>query len=547
MKLLDHLRINTKILGTVLVVLVLGGVLAALGIFYLSQANNRLDNLVDISMAKVRLAAQLNQKAQEIARAEKNYLLVASAVERSQYASRIDTLTTEIETQLRSLNVLVDADGRTQLDDFRQHWQAYLALDRQIRQLADNGQIQEATDLSRREARAASDLALAEIQAIVDKNDADLDRDKQLSDANYRQALIWMLSFSALALILGVTLGVNISRNIAANLGQMVHIADEISRGNIDHTLTIESRDETGDLAAAFRRMMDYIREVAGIAGRIAGGDLEAQVTPRSGQDTLNLAMRQMVASLNQITQENNRRIWQATGQAELTDQTRGQLETTELGRRIITFLCRYLEAQIGTLYLNNDGSLSLMSSCAYTHRKHLSDRFSIGQGIVGQAALEKQLILISNVPDDYIRVQSGLGDSPPRHLLAIPFLFNNQVGGVIELGRFQPWDEAHLAFLESVMEYIGIVFNVALAYSQSQELLAQTQQQADELQVQTEELQTQQEELRQANEALEQQTRLLRESEQELKAQQEELEVTNEELSEKTRLLSMLRVWLYR
>ncbi len=112
----------------------------------------------------------------------------------------------------------------------------------------------------------------------------------------------------------------------------------------------------------------------------------------------------------------------------------------------------------------------------------------------------------------------------------------------MIELGRFDPWDEVQLDFLANVMEYIAIVFNVAESYTRTQTLLIRTQLQAEELQVQTEELETQQEELRQSNEALEQQTRLLRESEQELKTQQEELEVTNEELSEKTHLLESER-----
>jgi CheY-like chemotaxis protein len=542
MNILNRFRIGTKIAGTVLIVLGLTALVAALGLTYLNQMNDRLDHIVNVSEEKVRLAARLHRNTVEVGRAEKNLILATTTSEREQYAAEADEALAEMADRQARLETLADAEGLALLAQFDEHWQVYLALHRQVRQLAAAGDTEGATALSQGEARTTFDTAAGNLEAIVAKNEADMIADKQASDANFAQARNLMLGGAALAVVLGLALGLAVSRAITASLKEMVHVAGEIARGDVTQTVAVQSHDETGELAAAFNRSIDYLKEMAQVADRIAGGDLDVQVTPKSGRDTLSLAVRQMVADLRRVTAENERRIWQATGQAGLSDQMRGEPTIPDLAQNVITYLCRYLEAQIGALYFSENGRLKLVGSYAYTKRKGLSDQFQVGEGLVGQAALEKQPITISDVPDDYIRVQSGLGESPPRHILVMPFLYEERVAGVIELGCFDEWSDGQVAFLESAAENVAIAFQVAQARARTLELLEETQRQAEELQAQTEELEAQQEELRQANEELEEQAQALKESERRLQVQQEELQATNEELTEKTELLEQQR-----
>ncbi|HEV3263144.1 MAG TPA: response regulator, partial [Gemmataceae bacterium] len=175
---------------------------------------------------------------------------------------------------------------------------------------------------------------------------------------------------------------------------------------------------------------------------------------------------------------------------------------------------------------------LKLLSSHAFRERKHLANQFALGEGLVGQSALERERLVITDVPDDYIKIGSGLGESKPRNIVVLPVLFEGEVKAVVELASFNRYNETHLAFLDRLTESIGIVLNTIAATTRTEELLKQSQALAEESQAQ-------QKELKESNARLEEQTASLRASEELLKKQQEELKQTNEELEEKARELT--------
>ncbi|MEZ0228344.1 MAG: response regulator, partial [Planctomycetota bacterium] len=159
-------------------------------------------------------------------------------------------------------------------------------------------------------------------------------------------------------------------------------------------------------------------------------------------------------------------------------------------------------------------------------------NEYKLGESLVGQAALEKQRILLTRVPDDYIKIGSGLGDASPTNIVVLPVVFEDQVNAVIELASFEPFTDVQLTFLEQLAETIGIVVHTIAGNTRTEELLKQSQ-------ALTEELQGRQAELTKANQQLEEQTRSLTASEELLKKQREELRATNAELEEKAGLLA--------
>ena len=156
----------------------------------------------------------------------------------------------------------------------------------------------------------------------------------------------------------------------------------------------------------------------------------------------------------------------------------------------------------------------------------------------MGQAALEKKPILITDPPEEYIQIASGLGESTPRNIIVIPVLFEEQVLASSSLPRSRPFGEMNLQFLDQLMETIGVVLSTIIANMRTEELLEQSQSLTQELQSQSEELQTRQQELGRSNVELEEQAKSLKASEEKLQTQQEELQATNEELQEKAELL---------
>ena len=281
-------------------------------------------------------------------------------------------------------------------------------------------------------------------------------------------------------------------------------------------------------------RIVMPIRKLTKWAGSIAGGSLELVdvKTPANEIGQLNDSFREAVKSLQRAETDIKRNDWVKTAGAELDDRMRGEQDLALLCSKVMRFVAERIDAQVGAFYIDDGrGIFRLKASYAYKTRKHLSNEFKVGQGLVGQAALEKQPILLARVPDNYIQIVSGLGEKQPRNILVMPLVYDDAALGVIELGSFSSFSEDQRTFLEAAADRIAIGIQSASDRGQLQEALVTTQRQ-------TEELQTQQEELKTANEELEEQAQVLRESEERLRTQQEEMEVTNEELEEKTELL---------
>lgn len=220
------------------------------------------------------------------------------------------------------------------------------------------------------------------------------------------------------------------------------------------------------------------------------------------------------------------------TAQAELSAVMRGGLDPQALCRNIITFLCKYFQAQIGLIYLAEDGGmLKPTAGYAYKSGENAISAYRPGEGLVGQAALGREDMTLTDVPEDHLTITSGLGDVVPRNIYLKPIIYNDEVVGVIELGTLETFTDSHRKFLGLVNDSIA----VAIDSAKSRKQLAISLEESQQL---SEALQAQQETLKLSNEELEQQSEELRSVNEELEQQSEELRTSNEELEEKTEAL---------
>ena len=336
----------------------------------------------------------------------------------------------------------------------------------------------------------------AKVTAFIDAEEQNLKQRLTNTDDLADVSLTFVIAATLLAIILGIIAMLIISRNIFRLVGgepaTISAVADEIAGGNLDVVMQGGVSEGTG------------IRRSIGL----------------------------MLTSLKTNREQVRRQDWLKTGIMRLNDVVSGDPDASTLASRTVTEIAEYMEAHIGAFYLADESiNLSLLGSYAYSDRKNLSNQFRPGEGLVGQAALEQQQIVLHNVPDDYIRITSGLGDHVPRVITVTPFVYENQVKGVIELGFIREMDDIQAEYLRQAMPILAIAVQSAEARDKLGKAL-------EEAQVLSEELQVQQEELKAANEELEEQTQRLQTSEEQLRVQQEEMEVTNEELEEKNELL---------
>ncbi|MBK1882193.1 response regulator [Luteolibacter pohnpeiensis] len=228
---------------------------------------------------------------------------------------------------------------------------------------------------------------------------------------------------------------------------------------------------------------------------------------------------------------------WLRAGQTELGIKLVGEQWMDALGDGILKFLCGYLDAQAGAMFVEDGTEFHRVSTYAAAVDS-VPKTFSKGDGVLSQAVKDGQCFVVSDVPDGYLSVGSSFGKSAPRHLLVMPIHVEGQVKAVLELGFFKPVQESDKELLARVESSIGVAIRSVKYRMRLRELLEQTQQQSEEVQAQSEEL-------RVSNEELEEQSRALMESQSRLELQQTELEQNNVQLEEQTQMLEQQKRYL--
>ncbi|NNM51642.1 MAG: response regulator [Pseudomonadales bacterium] len=313
------------------------------------------------------------------------------------------------------------------------------------------------------------------------------------------------------------------------------------------------------------RLIVKPLHAAAEAANRIALGDFNVRLEAGSRDELGRLlqALIKMRDSLAQRFESDRRAEWVKTCVAELTTHIRGDLDEEAIASTVLNHLVPALHAQVGLLYVFQKDRLNLLGSHALVRRKNLSNSFRLGESLVGQAALERQQIVIEHLPDDYLVIASGMGESTPCQAVVTPIVHEGELRGVIEIGSLSVFSDDDLEILRLSVESIAIALSSAAARFALSEALEQQQAQARRMEDQQEQLrevnddlesqaiqisasesklQQQQEELRRAYTELEEQAQALRASEEGLQAQQEELRVINEELEEQAKLLAEQR-----
>lgn len=358
----------------------------------------------------------------------------------------------------------------------------------------------------------------------------------------------------------------NTMNRLLDEMSDIKALAREITGGNIH--LNVQERSEKDDLMRTFKEM------VAAVQALVEAPETQAkrwqiplpQATDQDG--ALGQTLRQMVANFQEMMEEMEKSMqdiqqqhWRSSGLVDLEAILRESGDSPTLAKELITFLVKYVKAHVGAIYLahevKDETILRLTGSYAYSVRKGNKAEFALGEGLIGQAALEKETILFSEVPDHYI-LSSGLGRTPLRFILVMPFLQAGEIVGVLELGTAHEFSEAHMAFLKQACESIAAAFRKArrdepmqvagailVQHSELREHQQQLRDQQAEVETQMHALQESKQKLRQQEEELRDrytelstQSASLRESEQTLQQRQEQLRLRHEELENQAKAL---------
>jgi HAMP domain-containing protein/CheY-like chemotaxis protein/signal transduction histidine kinase len=296
-------------------------------------------------------------------------------------------------------------------------------------------------------------------------------------------------------------------------------------------------KDLTGNVNLLAANLTSQVRAIAEVATAVTKGDLtrSIQVETRGEVAALKDNINTMISNLRETTERNREQDWLKTNLARFTGMLQGQRELGTVGHMLLSELCPLVSVHQGTIYhlggTEENRELRLLSSYAHTRRP--IETIRLGEGLVGQCAVEKKRILLDDVPPGFIAVSSSLGEAPRVSIVVLPALFEGETKAVIELATVHRFTDVNLAFLDQLTVSIGVVFNTIEATMRTEGLLEQSQRL-------TAQLQSRQNELQQTNEELATKAKLLAEQNAEVERKNSQVEQARFALEEKADQLAL-------
>jgi HAMP domain-containing protein/signal transduction histidine kinase/DNA-binding response OmpR family regulator len=319
---------------------------------------------------------------------------------------------------------------------------------------------------------------------------------------------------------------------------QIINVAREVGvEGRLGGQASVPGaagawRDLTDNVNQLAANLTTQVRSIAEVATAVTKGDLSRNITvaARGEVEALKANINEMIRNLRDTTQKSNEQDWLNSNLARFSHMLQGQRDVTVVARCLLSELADVVAAQQGAFYLGEaleDGTpeYRLVASYAAQERKHLPTVYRAGEGLVGQASIERHQLLVTDLPPDYVQIRSGLGAAPPTNLIVRPITFEGRSLAVLELASFRPFTPVQRTFLDHLAESLGIVLNRLAANRRTEELLAQSQTLTGELQ--------------RTNDELAEKAQMLAEQKSEMEKKNRELEAARQALEEKARQLA--------
>ena len=330
----------------------------------------------------------------------------------------------------------------------------------------------------------------------------------------------------------------NMTDTLATFADQVTNVAREVGvEGRLGGQAHVPGaagtwKDLTGNVTLLAANLTTQVRAIAEVATAVTKGDLtrSIQVETRGEVAQLKDNINTMISNLRVTTESNREQDWIKTNLAKFSNMLQGERELHTVGDMLLSELAPLVGAQQGTIYhlasIDHGSELRLLSTFAQNRNEPPPERITLGEGLVGQCAVEKKRTLLTRAPMDFMSISSSLGDARQVSIIVLPVLFEGDIKAVIELAALQEFSTGSLAFLDLLTQSIGAVFNTIEATMRTEGLLTQSQQL-------TVELQARQSELQQTNEELGTKARLLAWQNAEVERKNAEVERKNAEVEQ--------------
>ena len=340
-------------------------------------------------------------------------------------------------------------------------------------------------------------LTIVELKSngLINKS---MEESSTIGSSNINTMIIFML----IGIVVSIVLAMYISSLIVKPLEKLMKYAKRLSEGELPEFEDEVYNDEVGQTAASIEQLTTGLQKTSDFAHAIGQGDFSSNYQPLSDKDVLGNSLLNMRKSLQNANREEKKRQsediqrnWTTEGQALFAEILRHHPENvTELADDIMVNLVKYIKANQGGIFFYqdqdpNDVYLELLSAYAYNRKKFIKKKIHLGEGLVGSCAQEKYTIYLTDIPDDYIEIESGIGSANPKSLLIVPLKIENDILGVIELASFNEMKPFEIELVEKIAESIAATLQTTRINTRTAELLEQSKNQTQAMKDQEEEM----------------------------------------------------------
>ena len=330
---------------------------------------------------------------------------------------------------------------------------------------------------------------------------------KLKSETQTKQIVTVLWIVFAIQLIAGVFLAIFYADLISKAIKEIRNAMQSLANGIFPDKLEILTTEEIGQTKIALNHFLERLHAATSFALKMGDGELNSTYDDRFNNDVLAKSIIQMQQKLKEAEEKQSKINWVNVGAAKFTEIIKNESEDiASLGDKILALLIKYLNVNQGALYVIQDDKLQRVSTYAFGKKKFQEDSIEIGQGLVGQCALEGNTIILKEIPRDYVKITSGLGEATPKNVIIVPIKWRDEILGIVELASFEVLEQFKIEFIERISENIAsLIFNKQNA-SRTQILLKQSQERAEILSQQEEEMRQNAEELQATQEEMERQ-----------------------------------------
>lgn len=323
-----------------------------------------------------------------------------------------------------------------------------------------------------------------------------------------RHLMLWLFGSITLMVLAGIVTFIYIvSQSIVVSIAKTRSILERLSEGELPVIEARAGKNEIAVMQNALYIFTSQMRKLLEFAGNVAKNNFEVQATMFDGKGAIAHALIDMRDNLRHTYQQENERKWLAQGVAEFGNIVRRYDDKSKLYDQSLSFIVKYISASLGTLLVSDDrdatqSTLQRVAVYAYDRKKYINGSIRAGEGLAGQAFLERAMITMNEVPDDYVKIESGLGKAQPAFIVVSPLLVDGIPYGVLELASFKAIEKHKINFITSISQELASVIKMAQTNARTQSLLEETKLKEEKLRANEEAMQQTIEELHATQEA---------------------------------------------